>query len=293
LKFISDDLVHVRERGGLLSVSVRSHFLVLSVSVAPFPHPKRSKRFTFTSPSNIISRRDHMVHSDVDTRCIADAGRCDSAVMSLTTMSPSAWRYYVEEIARGAARTTSQKSRAFSGGQFSAAAAADGALGIAGHEAQRDGRSKRLFGARQPASPRRYPRSGAGSTPTTSRAGRWLRSHVLRRGEEASRCCGHSPTSRRLPQVLRRARGSGRRIDRIRRRPRRVHPTRAQRCPPGRTLKDSSRRAFVHRTSRAADPQLHTHVLVANNGPRGGVEHGSLSDGRELFADPEGRRGCS
>src|SRR3984957_17444551 len=41
--------------------------------------------------------------------------------------------------------------------------------------------------------------------------------------------------------------------------------------------------SFVHRTSRAADPQLHTHVLVAN---KVRAEDGAwlALDGRELFA---------
>src|SRR5215203_5956094 len=41
--------------------------------------------------------------------------------------------------------------------------------------------------------------------------------------------------------------------------------------------------AFRHRTSRAGDPQLHTHVLVANLG-RGVDGRWSALDGRRLYA---------
>src|SRR5215203_4790245 len=41
--------------------------------------------------------------------------------------------------------------------------------------------------------------------------------------------------------------------------------------------------AFRHRTSRAGDPQLHTHVLVANLG-RGADGRWSALDGRRLYA---------
>ncbi len=41
--------------------------------------------------------------------------------------------------------------------------------------------------------------------------------------------------------------------------------------------------AFVHRSSRAGDPQLHTHVLLANKVQRSDGEWRSL-DGREVFA---------
>ena len=41
--------------------------------------------------------------------------------------------------------------------------------------------------------------------------------------------------------------------------------------------------AFRHRTSRAGDPQLHTHVLVANLG-RGPDGRWSALDGRRLYA---------
>lgn len=52
-------------------------------------------------------------------------------MMSLTTMSPSAWRYYVEEIARGREDYFAKGSER--SGQFSGRGAE--ALGIAGHEA--------------------------------------------------------------------------------------------------------------------------------------------------------------
>jgi len=42
--------------------------------------------------------------------------------------------------------------------------------------------------------------------------------------------------------------------------------------------------AFRHRTSRAGDPQLHSHVLVANLG-RGPDGRWSALDGRRLYAD--------
>src|ERR1044072_1488097 len=42
--------------------------------------------------------------------------------------------------------------------------------------------------------------------------------------------------------------------------------------------------AFRHRTSRAGDPQLHTHVLVANLG-RGVDGRWSALDGRRLYAE--------
>jgi conjugative relaxase-like TrwC/TraI family protein len=40
---------------------------------------------------------------------------------------------------------------------------------------------------------------------------------------------------------------------------------------------------FRHRTSRAGDPQLHTHLLVANLG-RGSDGRWSALDGRRLYA---------
>ena len=42
--------------------------------------------------------------------------------------------------------------------------------------------------------------------------------------------------------------------------------------------------AFRHRTSRAGDPQLHTHVLIANLG-RGIDGRWSALDGRRLYAE--------
>jgi conjugative relaxase-like TrwC/TraI family protein len=41
--------------------------------------------------------------------------------------------------------------------------------------------------------------------------------------------------------------------------------------------------AFRHRTSRAGDPQLHTHVLVANM-TRGADGRFSALDGQQLYA---------
>jgi conjugative relaxase-like TrwC/TraI family protein len=41
--------------------------------------------------------------------------------------------------------------------------------------------------------------------------------------------------------------------------------------------------AFVHRTSRAGDPQLHTHVLVANRVQAVSDGRGLALDGRELY----------
>ena len=43
-----------------------------------------------------------------------------------------------------------------------------------------------------------------------------------------------------------------------------VHPDRAARDPAGQRREASSRTAFTHRDSRAGDPDLHTHVAVAN-----------------------------
>ncbi len=40
---------------------------------------------------------------------------------------------------------------------------------------------------------------------------------------------------------------------------------------------------FTHRTSRAGDPQLHTHVLVANKVRASSDRHWLALDGRELF----------
>jgi conjugative relaxase-like TrwC/TraI family protein len=50
--------------------------------------------------------------------------------------------------------------------------------------------------------------------------------------------------------------------------------------------------AFRHRTSRAGDPQLHTHVLAANLG-RGPDGHWSALDGRRLYAHARAASGSA
>jgi hypothetical protein len=80
----------------------------------------------------------------------------------------------------------------------------------------------------------------------------------------------------------RRARDRGRRGDAVRRALRRICPPR----PGGHELQQVDGlvgAAFRHRSSRAGDPQLHSHVLVANLA-RGQDGRWSTLDGRQLYA---------
>ena len=145
-------------------------------------------------------------------------------MMSLTTMAPSAWRYYAEEIALG--REDYFAKGAERPGRFLGRGAE--ALGIADHEAHVAARTA-LRPRSRPA--RRVPRSGVASIPTTSMPSPASRSRSRHR--RASRRCGGSPTNR-PPQSPCGARRCGRRVARVRGGPRGLHPTRPQRRPPGR-----------------------------------------------------------
>src|SRR5487761_776717 len=171
--------------------------------------------------------------------------------MSLTTMSPSAWRYYVEEIAAG--REDYFAKGAERSGQFSGRGAE--ALGISGREA--DALSlERLFG--HGTDPRDGSSLGRGFDPDNERAvAGFALTFSPPKSVSALWALADEPAS---AQVLA------------------AHDGVLQVDTEG--LLAAS---FVHRTSRAADPQLHTHVLVAN---KVRAEDGKwlALDGRELFA---------
>ena len=195
-------------------------------------------------------------------------------MMSLTTMSPSAWRYYVEEIARGPRGLLRERCRAFG----PVLRPWRGSARDRGHEANAVA-LERLFG--HGTDPRDGSLLGRELRPRERARRRRLRSHVLA-AEERLGACGRSPTNRyphRSSPCTRQ------------RSPRRSHSSKSTPRSPdaghnGVLQVDTEgllAASFVHRTSRAADPQLHTHVLVANK-VRADDGAWLALDGRELFA---------
>lgn len=193
--------------------------------------------------------------------------------MSLTTMSPSAWSYYVEEVAKG--REDYFSRGAEHPGEFIGRGAE--ALGVAGEEADAVGLS-RLFGEGSD------PRSGAplGRTydqgneravagyaltfsPPKSVSVLWALADEEISGEVLS---AHEAAVDSSLSFLE------------------DHAAFTRRGHNGVLQVDTDGligASFVHRTSRAADPQLHSHVLLANK-VRTGDGRWLALDGRELFA---------
>jgi conjugative relaxase-like TrwC/TraI family protein len=193
--------------------------------------------------------------------------------MSLTTMSPSAWRYYVEEIARG--REDYFAKGAERSGQFFGHGAE--ALGIAGHEADPVA-LERLFG--HGTDPRDGSLLGRSFEPENERAvAGFALTFSPPKSVSVLWALADQPDSAQVLAAHEAAVAAS--IAFVE-----DHAAFTRRGHNGVLQVDSEgllAASFVHRTSRAADPQLHTHVLVAN---KVRAEDGAwlALDGRELFA---------
>jgi conjugative relaxase-like TrwC/TraI family protein len=193
--------------------------------------------------------------------------------MSLTTMSPSAWRYYVEEIAAG--REDYFARGAERSGQFSGRGAE--ALGITGHEADALG-LERLFG--HGADPRDGSPLGRGFDPDNERAvAGFALTFSPPKSVSALWALADEPASAQVLVAHEAAVAASLAFVE-------EHAAFTRRGHNGVFQVDTEGllvASFIHRTSRAADPQLHTHVLVAN---KVRAEDGAwlALDGRELFA---------
>ena len=193
--------------------------------------------------------------------------------MSLTTMSPSAWRYYVEEIARG--REDYFARGAERSGQFSGRGAE--ALGIAGHEANAVA-LERLFG--HGTDPRDGSSLGRSFDPDNERAvaGFALTFSPPKSVSVLWALADKTASAQVLAAHEAAVAASMAFVE--------DHAAFTRRGHNGVLQVDTEgllAASFVHRTSRAADPQLHTHVLVAN---KVRAEDGAwlALDGRERFA---------
>jgi conjugative relaxase-like TrwC/TraI family protein len=193
-------------------------------------------------------------------------------MMSLTPMAPSAWRYYVEEVARG--REDYYAHSAEHAGRFTGRGAE--ALGVSGMEAEAVS-LERLFG--HGADPRDGSPLGRGFSPEDSRAVAgfaltfsppktvsvlWALADVEISNEVGA--AHDAAVSSALSFVD-------------------EHASFTRRGHNGVLQVDTDgliAAGFVHRTSRTADPQLHTHLLVANKVRAEDGKWLSL-DARELF----------
>jgi len=224
-----------------------------------------------TSPSNILLPRDttHTAHRHL---CIADAGRSVAPMMSLTPMAPSAWRYYVEEVARG--REDYYSLSAEHPGRFMGRGAE--ALGLSGTEADALA-LERLFG--NGADPRDGSPLGRGFSPKDSRA---VAGFALTcsppKSVSALWALADSDTAAEVAAAHDAAVATALAfVD--------EHGSFTRRGHNGVLQVDTDgliAAGFVHRTSRAVDPQLHTHLLVSNKVRAEDGKWLSL-DGRELF----------
>src|SRR3984957_14674911 len=193
--------------------------------------------------------------------------------MSLTTMSPSAWRYYVEEIARG--REDYFAKGAERSGQFSGRGAE--ALGIAGHEANALA-LERLFG--HGTDPRDGSWLGRSFDPDNERAvAGFALTFSPPKSVSVLWALADEPASAQVLVAHEAAVAASMAFVED-------HAAFTRRGHNGVLQVDTEgllTASFVHRTSRAADPQLHTHVLVAT---KVRAEDGAwlALDGRELFA---------
>ena len=194
-------------------------------------------------------------------------------MMSLTPMAPSAWRYYAEEIVRG--REDYFAKGAERPGRFLGRGAE--ALGIAEHEAHvRE--LERLFG--HGADPRTGGPLGRGFDPDNERAvAGFALTFSPPKSVSALWAVGDQPTADQVLAAHDAAVAASLAFLE-------EHAAFTRRGHNGVLQVDTEgliAAGFVHRTSRAADPQLHTHVLVAN---KVRAEDGAwlALDGRELFA---------
>ena len=193
-------------------------------------------------------------------------------MMSLTTMSPSAWRYYVEEIAQG--REDYFAKGAERSGQFVGRGAE--VLGV--HGAEADALSlERLFG--HGTDPRGGAPLGRSFDPDNERAvAGFALTFSPPKSVSVLWALADQPTSDHVLAAHEAAvTAAFAFVD--------DHASFTRRGHNGVLQVDTDgliAAGFVHRTSRAADPQLHTHLLVAN---KVRAEDGKwLSiDGRELF----------
>ena len=194
-------------------------------------------------------------------------------MMSLTPMAPSAWRYYAEEIVRG--REDYFAKGAERPGRFLGRGAE--ALGIADHEAHvRE--LERLFG--HGADPRTGAPLGRGFDPDNERAvAGFALTFSPPKSVSALWAVGDQPTADQVLAAHAAAVAASLAFLED-------HAAFTRRGHNGVLQVDTEglvAAGFVHRTSRAADPQLHTHLLVAN---KVRAEDGAwlALDGRELFA---------
>ena len=194
-------------------------------------------------------------------------------MMSLTPMAPSAWRYYAEEIVRG--REDYFAKGAERPGRFLGRGAE--ALGIADHEAHvRE--LERLFG--HGADPRTGAPLGRGFDPDNERAvAGFALTFSPPKSVSALWAVGDQATADQVLAAHDAAVAASLAFLED-------HAAFTRRGHNGVLQVDTEglvAAGFVHRTSRAADPQLHTHVLVAN---KVRAEDGAwlALDGRELFA---------
>jgi len=193
-------------------------------------------------------------------------------VMSLTPMSPSAWRYYAEEIAQGRedyyARSAERPGRFVGRGS--------NALGISGRKADAVA-LERLFG--HGTDPRSGTPLGRSFDPNDERAvAGFALTFSPPKSVSALWAVSDQATSDQVLAAHEAAvTAAFAFVD--------DHASFTRRGHNGVLQVDTDgliAAGFVHRTSRAADPQLHTHLLVAN---KVRAEDGKwLSiDGRELF----------
>ena len=194
-------------------------------------------------------------------------------MMSLTPMAPSAWRYYAEEIVRG--REDYFAKGAERPGRFLGRGAV--ALGIADHEAHVH-ELERLFG--QGVDPRTGAPLGRRFDPDNERAvAGFTLTFSPPKSVSALWAVGDQPTADQVLAAHDAAVAAS--LEFLE-----DHPAFTRRGHNGVLQVDTEgliAAGFVHRTSRSADPQLHTHVLVAN---KVRAEDGAwlALDGRELFA---------
>ena len=193
-------------------------------------------------------------------------------MMSLTPMAPSAWRYYAEEIAHGRedyyARSAERPGRFVGRGAES--------LGVSGREADAVA-LERLFG--HGTDPRDGGPLGRSFSPEDSRA---VAGFALTFSPPKSVSALWALAEQRTADQVLAAHEAAVAtafafVD--------EHASFTRRGHNGVLQVDTDgliAASFVHRTSRAADPQLHTHLLVANKVRAADAKWLSL-DGRELF----------
>ncbi len=197
--------------------------------------------------------------------------------MSLTKLSPSGWRYFAEEIATGRedyfARSAQHPGRYLGRGAE--------AMGLAGAEVDALG-LERLIG--HGADPRDGAAMGRGFSPDNDNvvAGYGL---TFSPPKSVSVLWGTGEDELRNAVVAGHERAIASTLDFLQ-----EHAAFTRRGAGGVFQVDTEgfvAASFLHRTSRAADPQLHTHVLVANKVLAEDGRWLSL-DGRELYEHQKG-----